>query len=63
METFEKTRLQSFSRMQLPGSNPESLIIVTAQWDCIRNSGGFLESYSHLPSLIQTVQITLSLSE
>ena len=21
--------------MQLPGSNPKSLIIVTAQWDCI----------------------------
>lgn len=26
----------------LPGSNPKSLIIFTARWDCVKSSGGLV---------------------
>lgn len=28
------------SLSSLPGSDPKSLIIVTARWDCVKSSGG-----------------------
>ena len=35
-------KIAELSSLQLPGCDPESLIIVTAQWDRVRDSGGFV---------------------